>query len=143
VVAGEVRSLAERTAQATRQVADLVSGIEQETDEAAKGILNACQQATQSSQSVSTLSGTFGQISKMVHEVEQRVSQIAQAAHQEAAQAHAVSETMRAMEANAKDNASGTEQVLAATGQLLDTAYTLESMVRQFQLRELPQDYAG
>jgi methyl-accepting chemotaxis protein len=142
VVAGEVRSLAERTAQATRQVADLISGIEQETGEAASGILQACQQATQSAEAVSTLSGTFGQISKMVNEVEQRVGQMAQAAHQEASEALAVSETMRAMEASAKDNASGTEQVLAATGQLLETANTLEGMVRQFQLRELPQDYA-
>ena len=143
VVAGEVRSLAERTAQATRQVADLVSGIEQETGDAAKGILNTCQQATQSSQAVSTLSGTFGQISKMVNEVEQRVGQIAEAAHQEAAQALAVSQTMLAMEASVKDNASGTEQVLAAAGQLLETANTLEGMVQQFQLRDLPQDYAA
>ena len=143
VVAGEVRSLAERTAKATRQVADLVSGIEQETGDAVQGILNTCQQATQSSQAVSTLSGAFGQISKLVNEVEQRVGQIAQAAHQEAAQELAVSQTMRTMEASAKDNASGTEQVLAATGQLLDTANTLEDMVRQFQLRELPQDTAA
>ncbi|MGD0829710.1 MAG: methyl-accepting chemotaxis protein [Terracidiphilus sp.] len=143
VVAGEVRSLAERTAQATRQVADLVCGIEQETGEATKGILSACQQATDSSQAVSTLSGTFGQISRMVNEVEQRVGQIAEAAHQEAAQANAVSQTMRAMEASAKDNASGTEQVLAATGQLLETANTLEDMVRQFQLRDLPRDTAA
>jgi len=143
VVAGEVRSLAERTAQATRQVADLVSGIEQETSDAVSGILNASQQATQSAQALSSLGGTFGQISRMVQEVEQRVGQIDQAAHQEALQAQAVSETMCAMEASAKDNAQGTEQVLAATGQLLETANTLESMMQQFQLRELPQDCAA
>jgi methyl-accepting chemotaxis protein len=79
----------------------------------------------------------------MVNEVEQRVGQIAQAAHQEAVEALAVSDTMRTMVASAIDNASGTEQVLAATGQLLETAHTLEGMVRQFQLRELPQDYAA
>ena len=143
VVAGEVRSLAERTAQATRQVAELVNGIEKQTGDAVSGILDACQQANQSAEAVSTLSGTFSQISKMVYEVEQRVGQIAQAAHQEATQAQAVSQTMRAMEASAKDNASGTEQVLAATSQLLESAHTLEGMVQQFQLRELPQDYAA
>ncbi|HEY1254667.1 MAG TPA: methyl-accepting chemotaxis protein, partial [Terracidiphilus sp.] len=143
VVASEVRNLAERTAQATRQVAELVSGIEKQTGDTASGILNTCQQATQSAEAVSTLSGTFGQISRMVNEVEQRVEQITEAAHQEAAQAHAVSETMRAMEVSAKDNAQGTEQVLVATGQLLETANTLEGMVQQFQLRDLPQDYAS
>jgi len=143
VVAGEVRSLAERTAQATRQVSELVGGIEQETGIAVSGILSAHQQADQSARAVSTLSGTFGQISKMVYEVEQRVGQIAEAAHQEAVRARDVSETMRAMEASAKDNSQGTELVLAATGQLLETANTLEGMVRQFQLRDLPQDYSA
>jgi methyl-accepting chemotaxis protein len=79
----------------------------------------------------------------MVVEVEQRVGQIAEDARQEAAAAHAVSNTMRGVATSAKDNASGTEQVLAATSELLGTAHTLEGLVQQFQLRDLPQDNAA
>ncbi|MGD0800571.1 MAG: Cache 3/Cache 2 fusion domain-containing protein [Terracidiphilus sp.] len=136
VVAGEVRRLAERTAQATRQVADLVSGIEEETGQVASGILNASEHAARSAEAVSSLSSTFDSIEKIVVEVQERVEQIAKDAHHEAVAARQVSDSMRQMAANAKDNASGTEQVLAAAGELLSTAGTLDGLVQQFQLSE-------
>jgi methyl-accepting chemotaxis protein len=142
VVAGEVRRLAERTAQATHQVADLVSGIEQETSHASRGILTACEHAGHSAKAVSALSDTFSHIAAMVIEVEQRMEQIAKAGHQEAVAANSVSSSMHAMATSADRSASESEEVLNATSELQFTANTLESLVHQFQLRELPQDVA-
>jgi methyl-accepting chemotaxis protein len=55
VVAGEVRRLAERTAQATSQVATLVTGIANETEETAEGIDSACRHATEGAETVASL----------------------------------------------------------------------------------------
>lgn len=143
VVAGEVRRLAERTAEATRQVGGLVSGIAAETEQTAAGIDSACLQAEKGAETVASLKGTFERIVEMVVEVDGRVEQIASSANQEAAAASSVSETMHQVASSSKESAKGIEQVVGATGELLDTARNLEGMVEQFHLMELPQDYAA
>lgn len=142
VVAGEVRRLAERTAAATRQVGSLVSGIASETELTASGIGSAQRHAAEGAETVASLSSTFERIVEMVIEVDGRVEKIAQAANHEAAAATAVSSTMHQVATSAKESASGAEQVVAAAGELLNTAKSLEGMVEQFHLTELPQDYA-
>jgi methyl-accepting chemotaxis protein len=143
VVAGEVRRLAERTAQATHQVASLVSGVAEETAQAAHGIEAASARATQGATTISGLSNTFEQIVALVVEVDARVGQIANDAREEAATARQVSETMSRVAARAQESAAGSVQVVAATEQLLATAGSLESLVEQFDLRDLPEDAEG
>jgi len=143
VVAGEVRRLAERTAQATQQVAELVHGIKDQTTQTAAGIRSACDRATSGAETVASLSSTFHEIAGLVIEVDSRVEQIAQAAHQEAAAAERASGAMHKVATTSQESAGGAEQVVTATGELLDTARTLESMVEQFHLMELPEDRAA
>jgi len=143
VVAGEVRRLAERTAQATQQVAELVRGIKDETAQTATGIRAACDRAIGGAETIASLSSTFQEIAGLVIEVESRVDQIAQSAHAEAAAAAAASGAMRTVATTSQESARGAEQVVAATGELLETAHTLESMVEQFRLTELPEDRAA
>ena len=135
VVAGEVRRLAERTAQATQQVATLVSGIEQETNNAAQGILAACTHAQQGSEAVAGLDRQFGQISHLVIEVDGRIERIAEAAREEAQAANAVSSSMRVVASSAQQSASGAERVVGASGELLHIAEQLELMVGEFQVQ--------
>jgi methyl-accepting chemotaxis protein len=142
VVAGEVRRLAERTAQATQQVADLVSGIEREMAEAADEIQAACTHANAGAETVSGLSTTFERISELVIEVDGRVERVAQAAREEAAAANAVKATIDKVASSAEQSASGAQMVVAATGELLQTANTLEDLVRQFQLATEASDHA-
>jgi methyl-accepting chemotaxis protein len=142
VVAGEVRRLAERTAQATQRVGELVSGVKDETAHSAAGIRSACSRATGGAETMASLSSTFQEIAGLAIEVESRVVQIAQAAHQEAAAAEAASRAMRTVATTSHESAGDAEQVVAATGELLATARTLESMVEQFHLMELPEDRA-
>jgi methyl-accepting chemotaxis protein len=143
VVAGEVRRLAERTAKATQQVAELVQGIKDQTGQTAAGIRAACDRATGGADTVASLSSTFQEIAGLVIEVDSRVEQIAQAAHQEAAAAERASRAMHQVATTSQESAGGAEQVVTATGELLATARTLESMVEQFHLMELPEDRAA
>jgi len=140
VVAGEVRRLSERTAKATRQVADLIGGITAETELTAAGIGAASRRATEGARIVCSLNITFDQIVEMVVGVHGRVAQIAQAADHEVAAATAVSETMRSVAVSARESSSGAEQAVAASEQLLGTAKMLEAMVEEFHLVAMPQD---
>ena len=139
VVAGEVRRLAERTAQATHQVATLVSGIAEETAQAAEGIQTACTRATEGAEAISALTSTFEHIAALVFEVDGRVEQIADAAREEASAANGVSETMRRVAASAEESSTGAEQVVAATGELLETANIVVSLVQEFHLQSMAQ----
>jgi methyl-accepting chemotaxis protein len=142
VVAGEVRRLSERTAQATRQVADLIGGIANETDRTAAGIDSACRRAVEGADLVANLNSTFDRIVEMVIEVDGRVEKIAESANHEVTAAIAVSDTMRTVASSARESSLGAEQAVAASGQLLGNAKTLQAMVEQFQLVALPEDWA-
>ena len=50
---------------------------------------------------------------------------------------------MHTVAASAKESADGVQVVLAAAGQMLGAANTLEGLVQQFQLQELPEDRAA
>jgi methyl-accepting chemotaxis protein len=143
VVAGEVRRLAERTAQATQQVVGLVNGIKAETCEAAAGIRTACADAQKGAEAVAGLNRSFEQISKLVVEVDGRIEQIAEAARHEASAATELSEKMRVVASSARESARGAEQVVDASDQLSGIAGELETLVERFEMRDLRQDCAA
>ena len=140
VVAGEVRRLAERTAQATRQVSDLVSGIEEETSKAAQGILHACEHAGTGAEAVATLHSTFGNIVSMVIEVERHMEEIAHSAQQQSSEADAVSHSIEQTAQSSRETVNNAAQVVKATEGLEGTAQRLDKLVHAFNLREIPQD---
>jgi methyl-accepting chemotaxis protein len=143
VVAGEVRRLAERTSGATQQVAGLVRGIEDETSLVASSIDAARQHAGAGAEAVASLQSKFEEIAQLVSEVDSQIERIAQAAREESASANEVNATMQEVAASARDSARGAEQVVAASGELLDIANTLEDAVHSFRIAALPQDRAA
>jgi methyl-accepting chemotaxis protein len=137
VVAGEVRRLAERTAQATQQVASLVSGIGEETGMASQGILDACRHAGESAEAVQALRSTFERIAALVIDVERQMEQIAGSAHDQSATAESVSDNIQRMAQNARESARGAEQIVHATNELESTAHRLAELVHEFNLHEI------
>lgn len=136
VVAGEVRRLAERTAQATQQVSSLVSGIQNETSRAASDIGEACTHANEGADAVQSLSETFHRISELVFAVDDKIAQIAQSSRQEAESADAAMTTMHTVSASAEESARGAEQTVAASKQLIETGNQLKQIVQQFRVED-------
>ena len=143
VVAGEVRRLAERTTQATQQVSSLVNAIEQETRHTATGIEQLCARAASGAETIAGLNDTFERIASLVIEVDARVNRIASAASEESTVAQAVCESMSRVAAIAERSSGGAESIVAATRELQGTAGNLDNLVRQFQLKDLPTDWAA
>lgn len=141
VVAGEVRRLAERTAQATRQVGELVSGIEEETVHASNVIMAACSHASEGAEAVAGLNQTFERISSLVIDADQRMAQIAQATHNDATTASEVSSTMHRVAESGKQSVAGAEVVVKTASELMANSQTLDGMVEQFNLRDLAGDH--
>lgn len=137
VVAGEVRRLAERTAQATRQVADLISGIEDETNQATSVILTACQHTSESAAAVSQLNRTFEQIAELVIEVDSRMTSVAESSQREGDAAALLAETMHTVSQSADESRQGSETVVTAANDLSATAEQLDQLVHQFELRAM------
>lgn len=135
VVAGEVRRLAERTAQATQQVATLVAGIQEETQQAASEIGEACNHAQEGANAVSGLSQTFEQISSLVFEVNDRIAKIAEAARQETSSADVAKNSMQEVASSAQQSADGANQVVVASKHLIDIGERLEEIVGQFHVK--------
>jgi len=143
VVAGEVRRLAERTTQATQEVSTLVSSIEQETRNTSAGIQALCTRAAGGAEAIAGLKQTFERIAALVIEVNERVNRIAQAASEESNVAERVCESMSQVAAIAERSTGGAESIVAATGELQNTAGNLDDLVQQFRLRNMPQDKAA
>ena len=134
VVAGEVRRLAERTAQATQQVTGLIAGIQEETSRAATDIGSACQHAQDGATAVASLNDTFSSITQLVFEVDEKIAHIAEAARMEADSADSATSTMLQVAQSVASGAEGAEKVVATSTELRAVGEQLNELVNQFNL---------
>ncbi len=84
VVADEVRRLAERTAEATREISDMILRVQQETEMAAQTMERGYAELETSLARAETMRQKFGELLKNAHETMDLVTQIAAASQQQA-----------------------------------------------------------
>jgi methyl-accepting chemotaxis protein len=120
VVASEVRSLAQRSAAAAKEIKDLI------TDSVSK--VNA------GSQQVNDTGRTMEEIVASVKKVTGLIAEITAASQEQAQGIEQVSGTMTQLEKVTQQNAAMVEQASAAAGALQDQSKALASAVAAFQL---------
>jgi len=141
VVAGEVRRLAESTAQATSQISTMIQGIQDRTRTAiasmASGNLTVEQGVVTTNQAGEALTRIIG----MAERVDRMIAQIAIAASQQAAAANQSSSSLDAIHTLSHENL--TEMATTTTGieSLRATANALENQVDRFLLDLPPADF--
>ncbi len=140
VVADEVRKLAERTTQATKQVASSIKEIQDETRTAVERIEGGTKQVTAGVQ----LAGNAGEALKQIvagsQTLQQMVQSIAAAAEEQSAASEQIARSVEQISAVTKESAGGASQAAAAAAQLSERAEKLQSLVNKFKVDRRPAD---
>ncbi len=137
VVADEVRKLAEKTTKATKEIADMIKTIQNDT----KGAIGSMHEGTKQVEEGVLLASEAGeslqQIVSSVDRVSDMVRQIATAAEEQSATSEEISTNIAGIAEVANENSEGVKQVSIATEDLAKVAEELKAMVSEFKIEEL------
>ncbi|MBK7142342.1 MAG: Cache 3/Cache 2 fusion domain-containing protein [bacterium] len=134
VVADEVRKLAERTGKATGEIASMIKGIQQQTEDAVQTMETGVQQVDRGKQLADKAGSSLNEIVTMAQRVTEMVGQIATATEQQSSAADEISKNIEQISVVTKETANGAEESAAAAEELNRQAEGLQQMVAKFQL---------
>lgn len=132
VVADEVRALAERTTRATKEIASMIKGIQEETNKVIvsmdAGVLGTIEGAKQAA----TLETSLTEVTAKIESVMSQVSQIATAAEEQTAVTHEVSTNIQQISEVVHMTAKGADDTAKAAANLAEQAHYLQEALRKF-----------
>ena len=134
VVAEEVERLAERSADATKQIEGLIKAIQSETTEA----VTAMEETTREVVSGSSVANEAGRSLEEIQDVSNRLAEligsISMASRQQARGSESVASSMSEISEVTQQTASGTKQAAVSIRSLVEIADNLRDSVRTFRL---------
>ncbi|MBO9598910.1 MAG: methyl-accepting chemotaxis protein [Cohnella sp.] len=127
VVADEVRKLAERSSEATKQITGIIKGMQENTKQSVTAVHESADLSRKTGESFRLIAG-------MVNDAGHKVSEIASASEEQAAQTSTVQEAVESISA-ATEEAAAASQETAATAQSLSVlAQDLQRAVSIFNI---------
>jgi methyl-accepting chemotaxis protein len=143
VVAGEVRRLAESTAQATSEISAMVQGIQARSRTAIACVASGSLTVEQGVATTGNAGEALERIIGMAERVDRMIAQIAIATSQQAAAADQSSASLTSIDTLSHENLSALATTAAGIESLGDTAVTLELQVERFRLQQPPPAQAA
>jgi len=134
VVADEVRALAERTTNATREIGEMIKSIQNETKDAVKAMGEGVYEVTRGSDSSQKSGEALKEILARINEVSLQVSQIATAAEEQTATTSEVSMNIQQINEVVQQTARGAEKTASAASSLAQQANELQNAISLFRL---------
>ena len=134
VVADEVRSLARQSADATKEIEDLVAEIRNQTTEAIKVTERAIAQVSAGTNLVQETKEELNAIAAATAEISKLVEGITQASQGQLEQSQSVTDTMQEVAAIANATSEQSKALSASFKEALDTAQQLQSAVDKFTI---------
>lgn len=134
VVADEVRKLAERTTKATKEIADTIRAIQDDTKQAADSMGQANDMVLKGKEAASDAENVLNQIVSAVNQAMDMIRQIAAASEQQSSGAEEISKNVEAISSVTRETASGAEQMANAAGELTNQTQALRAVVNQFKI---------
>jgi methyl-accepting chemotaxis protein len=141
VVADEVRRLAESTAQATGEIANMIQGIQGRTRTAVASMASGTLTVQQGVDTTNRAGEALERIIGIAERVDRMITQIAIAASQQAAAADQSSSSLDSILTLSTENLAEMASTMANIESLRVTASALESQVERFRL-DLPEQRA-
>jgi methyl-accepting chemotaxis protein len=136
VVADEVRKLAERTTTATKEIAQMIKTIQDETKVAVVAMEAGTKQVEEGVTSTSKAGASLKQIIHMSEQVGEMITHIATAATEQSSASEEVNTNMEQIAKLVKESADGAKQSAQACQDLSGLALDLQKMVGNFHLRD-------
>jgi len=136
VVAGEVRRLAERTTDATKEIAEAVQSIQQHTREAVEHIQSSSSRVEKSVVAANAAAHSLHELGSGATEVRQRIEQIAQATEEQSQASALVGQSMNEISTSIASSSEGAEVSARTANELVKLAHQLTEQVGRFKTGE-------
>jgi twitching motility protein PilJ len=136
VVADEVQRLAERSANATRQIEALVKTIQADTNEAVISMEQSTSNVVAGAKLALDAGDALDEIEGVSHQLAELIQSISQSARQQTAVSVSVTNTMNVIQEITMQTSDGTNEVADSIGNLTDLATELQKSVAGFKLPE-------
>jgi methyl-accepting chemotaxis protein len=134
VVADEVRKLAEKTVKATKEIAEMISGIQADTGGAVAGMYEGVQQVEEGKSKAVEAGEALDVIKSNVENVSNEVAQIAKATDEQANAMGMMAESIENIASIAGENSHASQETAQAVEQLSRLASDLQRTVSKFKL---------
>ena len=134
VVADEVRALAERTTRATREIGEMIKGIQGETRNAVAAMEDGVHEVEQGTADASRSGRALEEILEQVTEVTGQINQIATAAEEQTATTNEISGNMQRITEVVQETAGNSQMTAEAALHLSGLAQELQQIVDRFRL---------
>ena len=134
VVAEEVQRLAERSADATRQIAALVKTIQTDTQDAVGAMERSTQGVVEGTRLTDAAGTALGEIDKVTRQLTELVTSISQQSQSEAQQANVVAANIQHIFAVTEQTGDGTRSTAQMVRELSRTAEELRQSVSRFKI---------
>jgi methyl-accepting chemotaxis protein len=134
VVADEVRALAERTTKATKEIGQMIKGIQGETRRAVSSMEEGVQEVESGTQEASRSGAALDKILQVIGALSGQVNQIATAAEEQTATTSEISNNMQQITGVVQETARGAQESASAASQLSTLAEELQRLVGNFKL---------
>lgn len=134
VVAEEVQRLAERSGEATKQIASIVKSIQTDTKDAVSAMESATRDVVEGAQLTDAAGQVLSEIERISTATAELIEQISGDIQQQAATASRVAGTMKDILAITDQTTRGTQQTAVSVGELADLAVELKGSVSGFKV---------
>lgn len=127
VVADEVRKLAERSAEAAKQISKIIIGMQNNTKESVLSVVDGVEKSVRTGEA-------FDKIVEMVNESARKISEIAEAGREQSLQTSDVLLSVESIAATSEESAAAAEETAATSQSLAELADELNSSVSIFKV---------
>lgn len=134
VVADEVRTLASRTQQSTREIQSMIEKLQSGANRAVTVMQSSCTKAQSGKQQVASAGQMLGQISTAVATINDMNAMIASAAEEQSSVAEEINRNVTSVSQIAEETSEASRQNVATSTQLASLASHLQRLVHAFRL---------